>query len=143
MRYEPDAARISHERLNDEVIIINVETGAYYSGSGTFADLWSALVQGAADLEIAQHFAGRHAADSDVILNDVRNVIGQLLVKGLLSEAPDRPCSSALSLPESPRAEWSTPGFAEYTDMWDLIQLDPIHEVSEAGWPFAPPKDAG
>ncbi len=143
MRYEADAARISHERLNDEVIIINVETGAYYSGSGIFADLWSALMEGASDLEIVQHFEGSHSGEANSIRADVRDVIGQLIAKGLLSEAPERSSPAALSLPDVPGASWSTPSFAEYTDMWDLIQLDPIHEVSEAGWPFAPPKDAG
>jgi len=140
MRYEPNTARISHEQLNDEVIIINVETGAYYSGSDTFAILWSALVQGATDLEIAQHFADRYSVECEVTLKDVRDIIGQLLAKGLLGEAPERPPSSDLSLPDGSLAKWSAPALAEYTDMWDLIQLDPIHDVSEAGWPFAPPK---
>lgn len=140
MRYEADAIRISHERLNDEVIIINFESGAYYSGTGSFADLWSLLLQGASDSEAADHLAALYGLAATKILPDLREVIGQLLAKNLLAEAPGRDTPPVLSLPDGERGDWAAPAFAEYTGMWDLIQLDPIHEVSEAGWPLAPPK---
>ncbi len=37
--YSVDKARVTHDRLQDEVIIINVSTGSYFSGSGTAADI--------------------------------------------------------------------------------------------------------
>jgi hypothetical protein len=30
---------------------------------------------------------------------------------------------------------------AKYSDMEDLIMLDPIHEVDESGWPHPKPVD--
>jgi len=45
MRYPIDATNISHERLEDEVIIINLARGAYYSGSGPAADVWTLISQ--------------------------------------------------------------------------------------------------
>ena len=41
MQFLIDTQNISHERLNDEVIIINLASAAYYSGSGTASDLWT------------------------------------------------------------------------------------------------------
>ena len=46
MRYCVDKSCVKHDRLQDEVIIINVATGSYYSGSGTAADIWSLFAQG-------------------------------------------------------------------------------------------------
>jgi hypothetical protein len=31
--------------------------------------------------------------------------------------------------------EWSIPLLNEYTDLQDLILVDPIHDVQESGWP--------
>lgn len=138
MRYQIDSIHVSHERLNDEVIIINAVSGAYYSGTGSFADLWDMLMAGASAAEIADELAAQYAADASLILPDILAAIAALQQSGLLREAPERGAPDSLSLPNVSRAIWAAPSFAEYTDMWDLIQLDPIHEVSEAGWPFAP-----
>lgn len=140
MRYEIDAIRISHERLNDEVLVIDTASGAYYSGSGSFADLWSLLVQGAGAEEAGERLAEAYGRSREAIMPDVRDGIGHLLAKGLIREAPQLGPPAGLDLPEAARSDWQAPSLAEYTDMWDLIQLDPIHEVSDAGWPFAAPE---
>jgi hypothetical protein len=140
VRYDIDAQRVTHERLNEEVLIINVVSGAYYSGSGSFADLWSLITQGASTEDAAAHLSETFGQSAEAILPGIRDSIGHLLGKGLIREAPEREAPEGWSLPDLPRSEWQAPSFAEYTDMWDLIQLDPVHEVGEAGWPFAPPE---
>ena len=71
MRYQIDSIHVSHERLNDEVIIINAVSGAYYSGTGSFADLWDMLMAGASAAEIADELAAQYAADASLILPDI------------------------------------------------------------------------
>jgi hypothetical protein len=36
-------------------------------------------------------------------------------------------------------SKFEKPGLQKYSDMQDLLLLDPIHEVDEMGWPHALP----
>ena len=140
MRYAIDTANVSHERLHDEVIIINLKTGAYYSGSGPSADLWDLLCQGATIAQMASMLASEYSCDEALVLQDIDNCLG-FLVECAIIQVDHEACASTseLVLPEIERAGWIAPKFEEYTDMWDLIQLDPVHDVGDAGWPFAAP----
>jgi hypothetical protein len=137
MRYRVDTSRVSHDRLQDEVIVINVASGAYYSGSGTAADVWTLIAQGVSRDEAVRQLASAYATDEKHITADVEACIATLLARGLI-EADDHPVNNGTALlPEGMRGAWAPPAFDEYTDMWELIKLDPIHEVDEVGWPVA------
>ncbi len=137
MHYSVDRSCVTHDRLEDEVIIINASTGSYYSGSGPAADLWTLFSQGTSIEEAAGKLAAEYSCDEDSVLQDVNRCVGFLLERGLLKQINDRPSPAAgLALPEIARQGWSAPNFDEYTDMWDLIKLDPIHEAGEVGWPI-------
>ena len=139
MRYSVNKSCVTHDRLQDEVIIINVATGSYYSGSGTAADVWSLVAQNTSVADAARKLAAEYACDEQAVLRDVDKCVGFLLERGLLreSDAPGSPRD--LILPYGVREAWAPPRFDEYTDMWDLIKLDPIHEADEAGWPSVKP----
>ena len=126
---------LSHDRLQDEVVIINVGSGAYYSAAGTAADIWTVVSQGASAAEAAVILAPAYATDAQSIQADIDNCISSLVERGLIEIAGETGRGPELSLPESIRAAWHAPEFQEYTDMWELIKLDPIHEVDEVGWP--------
>jgi len=135
MRYSVNPARISHDRLQDEVIVINVSSGAYYSGSGPAADVWTLMSKGATVAETARILATAYSADEARVLADVETCVKTLLAQGLIQEESGVPASNGHALPEAVRGAWAAPAFDEYTDMWQLIRLDPIHEVDEVGWP--------
>lgn len=137
MRYSVNAARISHDRLQDEVIVINVGSGAYYSGSGTAADLWTLMSQGATVDEAARMLAAAWSTDAPRIVGEVETCVKSLLEQGLIEEERALAEANGLALPEGVRGAWTSPTFDEYTDMWELIKLDPIHEVDEVGWPVS------
>jgi hypothetical protein len=135
MRYFADVKSVSHDRLQDEVIIINVASGAYYSGSGAAADVWSLLTQGASPDEAARHLAAVYDGPEETIRRDVETCAGFLVERGLLQTIDAPAPETEFTLTKSARVAWRAPEFDEYTDMWELIKLDPIHEVEEAGWP--------
>ena len=140
MRYVVDPSRVSHDRLQDEVIIINAASGAYYSGSGTAADVWTLISQGTTVSDAARILASVYACEEATLLLDIGKCVRSLVERGLIQESNDdtQPQPTCV-LPQAARTVWAAPEFDEYTDMWDLIQLDPIHEVGDAGWPFADP----
>jgi hypothetical protein len=137
-RYVVDRTCVTHDRLEDEVIIINVATGSYFSGSGPAADVWSLISQGASVAEAARKLASDYSGDEATVLRDIDRCVGTLVEKGLIQrDASAMPSVTELVLPPAVRKEWTAPDFDEYTDMWDLIKLDPIHETDEVGWPIA------
>jgi len=136
MRYFADAKLVSYDRLQDEVIIINVGSGAYYSGSGPAADLWTLLTEGASPEEATRLLAAVYDAPEETIGRDIETCIAFLVERGLLQTDNASAPKIGLALPDIARTAWRAPQFDENTDMWELIKLDPIHEVEEAGWPI-------
>jgi hypothetical protein len=135
MRYSVNAAQVSHDRLQDEVIVINAGSGAYYSGSGPAADVWTLISRGATVAEAAGLLAAAYATDQALIAGEVDICVRTLLGQGLIQEENGLVRTGDLGLPDGVRGAWAAPAFDEYTDMWELIKLDPIHEVDEVGWP--------
>jgi hypothetical protein len=136
MRFIVKPTQISHDRLQDEVIIINVGSGAYYSGSGPAADVWSILTGGSTIADAARVLASAYSAQEDTVARDLETAVNFLIERGLI-ESVSGNGSASIALPEAVRGEWMMPQFDEYTDMWELIKLDPIHETDEVGWPVA------
>lgn len=144
MRYRIDARRITHERLGDEVIIIDVSRGAYYAGTGPAADLWTLVSQNASLEQATQELASLYACNPEVALRDIKSALDFLVAREVLqlwsdTQEHEAKAREAAALPDIARAAWAPPRFDEYLDMWDLIQLDPIHDVGDAGWPFVAP----
>jgi hypothetical protein len=143
MRFLVATQNISHERLNDEVIIINLASAAYYSGSGTASDLWTLICQGASTEEATKFLASEYKCDESVVSREIEVCLASLVKAGIvLAHDTPSPTETALSLPAVDRGEWTAPHFDEYLDMWDLLRFDPVHDVGEAGWPVAVPHKA-
>jgi hypothetical protein len=80
---------------------------------------------------LAGHFGADHAtiaADMDAWL---RELIAEEIVIGAEAGAVE-----TVSLPPAAGA-WTAPALEKYTDMQDLLILDPVHEVAAEGWPKA------
>jgi hypothetical protein len=136
MQFNIDPISVSHERMQDEVIVINLASGAYYSGSGTAADLWTLLAAGVTADGISATLAPLYAADLSQVSREVNDCLKLLVDRQVITPGAGK-TEPATELPPMQRGAWAPPVFDEYTDMWDLLQADPIHDVGEAGWPYA------
>jgi hypothetical protein len=128
-RYKPANANIAHESLDGEVVVINVATGVYYSLTGTAAVIWDAMVAGASAKEIASAFANGGAE----VVESCAGFLDSLVAEGLLAAADDAPRAEAVPQAAVP---FAPPAFLKYTDMQEMLLADPIHEVTEKGWPY-------
>lgn len=131
MRYEVNKPDVVDESVDGEVLIVHLGTGAYYSSRGAGDVAWQLIARGASANETAQAM-GRDAAD------EILAFVDQLLAEGLVRERvkPVEELSPVAHAPGAPLLE-------KYTDMQELLLLDPIHDVEEAGWPKAKPALAG
>lgn len=129
---EPD---VIAETMDGEVIIINLNSGAYYSSLGSGAAIWQALVTSHSIEEALDVVAASYGAQRSAIEIDVSEFISQLLDEGLLVETSDLAESDAPAL--ATFGVFETPFLSKYVDMQELLLLDPIHEVNpNVGWPF-------
>jgi hypothetical protein len=146
MRYKVDRRRVVHEIIDDEAILIRLDTGFYYSLDGTGSEIWEALVAGCTPDGITELLRMRYAAPPDEIEAAVAALVEELRAEELLDVALDASANGAVvgtlgdsGDPTHPRAKFEAPVLHRYTDMADFMLVDPIHEVEESGWPNRTP----
>lgn len=124
------------EVIDGEAIIVNLESGAYYSLRDSGAAIWDRLVQGATPAEAARALTGVYSDSVDVLQLGVETLLAQLLEERILMPGGQSPVDGlpAPSTNDSARP-FQMPVLDKYTDMTDLLLLDPIHEVDTKGWP--------
>lgn len=134
-RDEIQTPHVIHETIDGEVVVINLESGNYYSLRGTGARVWAAIVHGASPDGIVQDLHASYEGARDVA-PAVTGFLAELRAEGLI-----RPSAAEAAGPPPPaasRTPYEPPVLEAFTDMQDLILLDPVHEVDEAqGWPRA------
>ena len=137
---------VIHETIEGEAVIINLMSGRYYSLQGTAAEIWDLIGEGATVSVIVAAMAGRYAAAGVDMQDVVISFLGRLREEELIrvepaSEPVGREIAPAKSITASPAQSsgFELPALQVYTDLEDLLLLDPIHEVDDEGWPVAKP----
>jgi len=135
-RFRLNAPRVIHELFEHEVVVVNLDTGRYYCLQSSGVDLWNGLMAGASVEEIVRAFQTAYPGDGAEIETGVVATVADLAREELIAEAPTLGPSAEAWQPRS-GTTFERPTLQTYTDMQDLLLLDPIHEVDEAGWPIA------
>jgi hypothetical protein len=138
-RFTIDPTRIVHEALEDEVVVVNLDSGSYYMLEGTAPAIWGLLAGGASVDETIRALARHHPADTEAIASAVREFVDQLTEEGLLTIEEPGAGAARLAGGEPPSLDapsaFVPPVMYRYTDMATLIQMDPIRDFDETGWP--------
>ncbi len=136
-RFRVNSPQVTHETIDDEVVIINLDSGSYYSMSGIGAAIWSLIDSGASIDEVAAHAAGRYDGEPPAIRAGLVALVEALQSESLIVVDADRAAEpvAALSAVNGDRPAFVAPTLQKFTDMQDLLLLDPIHDVADTGWP--------
>ena len=132
--YEINAPAVISEPMDEEMVVINLDSGCYFSLNKTAARLWNHLEQGCSVNQAARQMAWFYGSGEVPILNDVTSFIERLMEEGLIRSGERGPTNGP-PLKEGQGEPYLKPSFEKYSDMQEMLLLDPIHEVSEAGWP--------
>jgi Coenzyme PQQ synthesis protein D (PqqD) len=140
--YRVNSPRVMHETIDDEVIVVDLSTGSYYSLRATGAAVWQALDGGLSEREISDAMIVRYDGAAEEITAAVAELLRELTEEGLIvsSDGLDEAGPTAVSQAAQdgkPRERFQLPVVEKHTDMQDLILLDPVHEVGAQGWPQA------
>jgi hypothetical protein len=128
-------AWVKHDRLDDEVMVIDLKSGAYFAFIGAAADAWSLLAAGQEPEAVAARLAERYDVAPETAGGDVRAFAGQLVAEGLLEDGPAARTDVADLGGPPGDTTYTAPAIEKYDDLADLLLLDPIHEVDGLGWP--------
>jgi hypothetical protein len=133
-RFSVANPNIVWQAFDEESVVINLESGIYYSFNLAGALIWHLIEAGASPADAADRAVQSGAPEE--ARGQILEFCEKLLREGLIAPAPEgaepKPASPETPLP------WAAPSLASYTDMQDLFLLDPIHDVDEAGWPSRP-----
>lgn len=139
-RYTLNSPTVILETFEDEVVIVNLESGTYYSLGTTGAAVCSALEHGATTREIQDAVAAQFEGERDAMARAISTFLDELHQEGIVlvtSEGGAGVATRPVAVLATTRRPFETPALQKYTDMQELLLLDPIHEVDESGWPKA------
>jgi len=119
-----DSFSVIHNIIEGEAVVMNLDTGLYYSLNPAASIIWQKITEGQFSEDAIKEFAGQQN------IHFIDFLIDQELVspgRGPLSAEE----SEALLSPLSGTAEWNV-----FSDMKELLLLDPVHDIalSENGW---------
>jgi len=135
--YEINTPNVISESLGNETVIINLETGTYHHLNGNAARIWQHLQHAITTDVLVQGMAAGSPERASTLTQALPDFLAQLVDQGLIRESTCEPIAQpcpAITLDDSALVCES------FTDMQDLLGLDPIHEADpNAGWPHQPP----
>ena len=131
---------VVHENIEGETVILNLDTGNYYSVVDVGADIWDLIIRGKAANDIVSGIRHKYEC-SGTDTEKVLSFLEELQQEGLIihGDGNDGHAQQEESGGEKEimgsKSDFHPPVLNKYTDMQDLLLLDPIHEVDATGWP--------
>lgn len=123
----PNRPDVIDETFEGEAVLVNLDTGCYFALNPAASQLWELIAEGRSTASLV---ASVDAEDGvvDAFVSDL--LAEQLVAQG---DADAGPAAEKLVIAEAP-------AFQKFTDMQDLLALDPIHDIDldADGWPVVP-----
>jgi len=135
LRYELNAPDVVEESIDGEALIVNLRTGLYYSARGSGDLLWQMVLAGYTPAEAAAAI-GSPDAPANALAADISRFVEELVAEELVRP---RAARDVQRLEARPVAAFEIPVLERFADLQDLLVLDPVHDVTEEGWPHARP----
>lgn len=131
------SANVHSKVFEDEVVVLDMKTGTYFSLRGSGVDVWRLIEQNASSARIAEALEARYDAPRSEIAPAIDALLEELAEAELiLGDTSMKATGPPVQVTE--KAAFTPPEVERFTDMQELLLLDPIHEVDDTGWPHSP-----
>jgi hypothetical protein len=136
--------QVIHETIEGETIIIDLATGTYFSLQGSAPVIWNGLAVGASDDEIVSRLETLYGPDPGDRAPTVSAFLEELTAEQLIAPSQNGVAAIGGLVPveAAAPAAFVPPKLDKFTDMQDIILLDPVHKVDSQGWPHAAPVES-
>jgi hypothetical protein len=126
--------------IDGEAIMLHRIYGDYFSTDGVGGLIWQWIGDGRSRGQILNMLNARFSASPAEIATAVDSFLAELVAHKLVREivAGDESATQTLSEPQAnAEAEFVRPTLHVYSDIRNMVLLDPIHDVDEnIGWPM-------
>jgi hypothetical protein len=135
-----EKAEVVSDIIDGEAIILHRASGDYFSTDGVGGLIWQWIGEGRSRGQILNMLNARFSASRMEIATAVDSFLADLVVHKLVQEIVkgDESATETLIEPQTnPEAEFVRPTLHVYSDIRNMVLLDPIHDVHEnIGWPM-------
>ncbi len=146
-QFQINQPNIVHQNIEGEVVIINLNTGDYYSLLNVGVRIWN-LLENTTTVDYIVNTLNKEYLSNGININDeVTRFVDELKNDSLVTSSeinnddqssPDENSTDDKNIDKLP---FERPTLQKFTDMQELLLIDPIHEVDEMGWPRTNPKE--
>lgn len=134
--YKINDAKAISETIDGETIIINLETGFYYSVNKTATVIWNEIQKNNSVKNIARLYLNSYEVDADTAEKSITEIIGLFLKDDLILELDSDISPDIIERQTGTTKEkFVIPKIERYDDMARALRSDPVHDVNEEGWP--------
>lgn len=138
-RYEINAPAVVSEIIDGEAVIMHLKSGYYFSTSDSGGVIWEGLEKRHDVDALASNLAASYALSANDASDILEGFIAKLISHDLIRiAANDAALPATIDKPVQVPGPFQPPVLNVFSDMQDLLLLDPIHDVDEAGWPTQP-----
>jgi hypothetical protein len=130
-----DTSLISARSFEDEIVVVHFGTGIYYSLLGSAAEVWRGLMASMSVTDIVRMLAPDAGVPPAAFAASVHALVETLLQCGIIQQVPGEAAGAWLPSP-APAEGWQSPQLEQFADMQELLLLDPVHDTTNAGWPY-------
>ena len=138
-RFRVNTPTVTHETIDGEAVIINLDSGNYYSLVDAGSFIWALVDKGASASELQELIQQSYEGDATDIDQGLQELLAQLQQENLIVPVDGAPAVDLTDLTASHnghgKPSFKAPSLNKFSDMQELLLLDPIHDVDDAGWP--------
>lgn len=136
--YKLNAQFATYEVLEGEAVVVNLLSGIYYSLDKEQTYVWERLMETFSLESIALALSNKFSISFNDLATKIHSFACELEKENLIFKSIET-CDTAVSLLPSEFTLRELTPIQKFTEMKELLQLDPIHEVDEQGWPYPMP----
>lgn len=136
-QYTIDSNNIIYEEIDSELVVINLKNGCYYSLNESASLIWKLIVSGNSIDQITGLLVAHFSIEPDGIPGEILRIVSEFFNEQLLSPAVELETKAEMILPDNIMlaGHFQSPVMSKHSDIQEMLQLDPIHEVTDLGWP--------
>jgi len=146
--FKVNTPTVSHETIDGEAVIINLDNGNYYSLTDAGSVIWDLVAHRLPVSEICREVCETYQGDRSQIESGVHELLSHLQQENLIVSGNGEDAELVVvgngvvhangNGNGHSKTEFKLPVLQKYTDMQELLLLDPIHDVDDTGWPRKP-----
>jgi coenzyme PQQ synthesis protein D (PqqD) len=141
-RFRVNTPNVTHETIDGEAVIINLDSGNYYSLVEVGSFIWDLVGKGVSASEVQDLVIQTYEGNATDIDRGVQELLAQLQQENLIVPVEGGGAFDLTQLTQAlpsnnghEKPSFNPPLLHKYSDMQELLLLDPIHDVDDAGWP--------